>query len=170
MPDDDDDPFLMGPALPSPPPPARRRGFPWRTANLVAAGLVLFLAGAAAQTFRQPRAQLLDERAQRFALLLYDRPKGPDGEPLDDVAEIREWVRGLRRNGHYVAGEMLALGSLEVERDTTWIAWPDMSHGTMLGALFVVSAADAQEIVTIAQSSPHVQNGGRIIVRPIERI
>lgn len=162
MPDDDN--------LPPLPSPAHRRGFPWRTANFIAAGLVLFLAGAAAQTFRQPRPQALDESAPRFALLLYDRPTGPDGVPLDDLEEIREWVRGLRRKGHYVAGEMLALGALEVERDTTWVAWPDVAFGTMLGALFVVSAADAQEIITIAQSSPHVRNGGRIIVRPIEKI
>ncbi len=152
------------------PRPARR--FSWRTANLVAAGVVLFLAGALAQTYRQPRgAAPPDDRTPRYALLFYQRPAAP-GAPVDDVREMQEWAASLRRLGHYVAGEHLAVGALEVERDTTWVAWaPGQVFGApTLTGLFIVGAADEREIIAIAQSSPHVRRGGRIIVRPVDAL
>ncbi|MSR06759.1 MAG: hypothetical protein EXR93_06825 [Gemmatimonadetes bacterium] len=154
------------------PAPAPGRTFPWRTGNLVAAGLVLFLAGVAAQTFRQPAAAAASYTGPRYALLLYEPPQSPDREPEQDIRELRDWLSSLRQQGHYVSAEHLAMGALEVERDTTWIAWlPGQSYGPpMLSGLLIISAADEKEITAIAHSSPHVRNGGRVIVRPVEEI
>lgn len=148
--------------------PGRGRWLSWRRANVLAAALVLFLAGAVAETFRHPAPAPPNAKAPRFALLLYPGTASPNDEPSDDDRDMRDWAESLRRNGHYVAADLLALGALEVERDTTWVAWtPGVIGPPMMSGLFVISAADPTEIITIAQSSPHVKRGGRIIVRPI---
>lgn len=110
----------------------------------------------------------------RYVLLLYE---GDDFRPTADedalVAEYRGWAVDLDSTGALVSGEKLdETGTLLEAPGGDGVALPGGDHGSPLGRLggyFVISAANRAEAVAIAGTCPHLQHGGRIVVRPIIR-
>ena len=147
---------------------APRRGVPrfgsvWR----IAAGVALFLAGFASAQLRQGGDTPPGNSApgDRYALLFY--PGGANDRGVDDVAANRSWAHELIAAGHEVSGEKLDPGGVLVANlgDLPAGTLPD---GPPLQGFFVISAGSEAEALSIARSSPHFRNGGRIVVTRIE--
>ena len=118
----------------------------------LAAAIVLFAGGfATAMLSNRPPAE---DTRPRYALLLYDG----DRPGVDDVAEMREWVIGLRERGHFVAGEKL--DDVPISGDPA-LAAP--------AGFIIVSANSPEEAVTISRTMPHLRNGGRVVIRAVDR-
>ena len=134
-----------------------RRGF------AIAAGLLLFIAGMGARSGWAMLQNRGEDRAERFALLLYEG----DAQALveDDVAAHRTWARKLAESGHEISGEKL--NSYKLELSPT-IAQPSSVPVPDLQGFFVISAASESEAAAIARSSPHFQHGGLVVVRKID--
>ena len=118
----------------------------------IAAAIVLFAGGfATAMLANQPPAE---DTRPRYALMLYDG----DRPGVDDVAEMREWVIDLRERGHFVDGEKL--DDMPIAGDPG-LAAP--------AGFIIVSANSAEEAVAISRTMPHLRNGGRVIIRAVDR-
>ena len=139
----------------------------WRSPAQLAAAVALLLLGGALGAMLGP-AMLGDSGrapspatatdAPRFALLLYDRAEGAT------VRDMTLWARELQRRGHSITG-----AKLERSRVLVSSSGSDVGEALMTG-FFVVSAADVKEAEAIARSSPHALHGGRIVIRPVERL
>lgn len=152
---------LIDPATPM----RRVRYFPsaWR----IAAGIALFLAGFGAARVRQvgespgPGAVSGD----RYALLFY--AGGASDRGVDDVAANRSWAHDLVAAGHDVSGEKLDTSGVLVANPDD-VSAGKLPAGPPLQGFFVISAGSEAEALSIARSSPHFRNGGRIVVTRIE--
>lgn len=136
----------------------RRRRYV-RTLVAAAAAIAIFAAGALAGARRDAPAD-----GPRYALLLLDGPGYTEPTPADVPAVVeryRDWAIGLRRERVLVLAEKL---------DETVAVLPDGGGGNVAGAehgllgMFVVVAANDDAAAAIAAASPHVQQGGRVIV------
>jgi hypothetical protein len=97
----------------------------------------------------------------RFMLLLWGAAPA-----ADDNARAREygaWASAERKVGRQISGDRLSEVALLVERDRPPSPVPSEVQG-----FFIVSAATLEEAAAVARSSPHVRDGGRIVVRPID--
>ena len=141
----------------------RRFGSAWR----IAAGIALFVAGFGAAELRQGRESSREsaESGERYALLFY--AGGANDRGVDDVAANRSWAHELIASGHEVSGEKLDTGGVLVANpgDLPAGTLPD---GPPLQGFFVINARSEAEALSIARSSPHFRNGGRIVVTRIE--
>jgi len=97
----------------------------------------------------------------RFLLMLTEGDtSGDDGER---AARYGQWAVEQRAAGRDITGERLAPTGLAVVRAGSGpVLAPDVQ------GYFVISAASLEDAATVARSSPHVQSGGTIIVRPID--
>lgn len=141
---------------------ARRWGSAWR----IAAGIALFLAGFGVAQLRQVGESSPPGGASgdRYALLFY--AGGATNRGVDDVAANRSWANELIAAGHEVSGEKL-------DTDGVLVANPGdlpetLPAGPPLQGFFIVSAGSEAEALSIARSSPHFRNGGRVVVTRIE--
>jgi hypothetical protein len=136
-----------------------------RTGLMIAAGIILFVAGAFWQRVSL-RGVPTDDVAPRYALLLYGGRAESNAAEVARVEEYRRWLRGVAAGGHYVAGEKLRDGAREltsagvIDRPTT--------DAESLAGFFIVSASTPAEAESIARSCPHIRYGGRVVVRAIE--
>jgi hypothetical protein len=97
----------------------------------------------------------------RFLLMLTDADtSGDDGARAE---RYRQWAVDQRSAGRLITGERLADTGLAVVRQgSAPLVSPEVQ------GYFIVSASSIEEAATVARSSPHVQSGGTIIVRPID--
>jgi hypothetical protein len=104
-----------------------------------------------------------DARPQ-FLLLLYEDSAYRDDRPTREiVAEYADWADSLRQERSLVLAEKLALEHAEL---------PGGASQTPVGlptGLFIVRANDLASARTIAGTSPHIRQGGRIAVHAIDR-
>lgn len=109
----------------------------------------------------------------QFMLLLYDRPGDWLGVPPERlerlIAEYSAWVERMQEAGRLVLAEKLKdEGGKVLGRDGA-VAHPDYAAAEeVLGGIFVVRAADYEEAVQLARSSPHARYGARTEVREIQ--
>ena len=135
-----------------------------RVRRLVVQGTIaaVLLAAAFAAGQRQ-RLTAADARPQ-FLLLLYEDSAYRDDRPIRDiVAEYAGWADSLRQERALVLAEKLGLERAEL---------PDRASQTAAGlptGLFIVRANDLASARTIAGTSPHIRQGGRIAVHAIDR-
>lgn len=98
----------------------------------------------------------------RFLLMLTDG-EDDSGDDVERSARYRQWVIDQRSAGRAITGERLAPSGLAVVRSGSGpVLTPDVQ------GYFVISAASIDDAASVARSSPHVQSGGMIIVRPID--
>lgn len=127
-------------------------------------GLLVLAATVAA--FLAGRAQRIGEATptsgSTFLLLLYEGGGYRDDRPVREiVAEYSRWADSLRRDGSLVLGEKLSDAHAVLPMATSGPA--DTPTG-----LFIVRAPGIREATNLAESSPHLRYGGRILLRPIE--
>jgi hypothetical protein len=136
----------------------------------VAASLILFIAGAATGRFA-PRPPAAEDPRPQFVLLLQEGKEFDAGE--DHVAEYAAWARSLGAGGRIVAGEKLkddavVLSSRDagVAIETETVASDEVAPR----GYFVIRARDLDEAIAIAKDCPHLKHGGRISLRPIDKV
>ena len=123
-----------------------------------AAALMIFAFGAGVWSGR-PASQRNVARSPRFVLLLYG---GDSSTRSDRHHEYATWARTMASRGIDVDGEELAAEQIEVPQ-------PDVASATTRapGGYFIVSVATLEEARQIASTCPHLQHGGRIVIKPI---
>lgn len=139
----------------------RRRRTPWVAAGLGAAAC--FAAGILAAGLIVPRTPA-PAAEPRFLLLLYASAPGAVAN-LDRDASARAhiaWLAGLRQQGRAITGERLA-----DLRELIGFAGSEPPNPPLEG-FFIVSSDSIDDAVRIARSSPHISEGGRIVVQPID--
>lgn len=127
----------------------------------LAASIALFAAGAVAGAAWSAPADDAAPGQPRFLLLLQGGPSLDAAEEAQTAERYRAWAGGLAREGRFINGERLAAQAIAVPGVT--VPGADEVQG-----FFIVSAVDLADAVSVAQSSPHVARGGRVIVRPID--
>lgn len=137
----------------------------------IAAGLALaFVAGGiigrGTAPDHGPGAIVGSEAGASYVLLLYEDAtfRGVGIPEADLVAEYSDWAGTLAGRGALVAGEKLADG----ERAVAGRGETGAVGDGVLSGFFIVRADDLQEAERIAQESPHVAYGGRIVIRRID--
>ncbi|HUF26128.1 MAG TPA: YciI family protein [Gemmatimonadaceae bacterium] len=159
---------LLAPSRSGDPRRSRHRG--WRAMALLATAAALFVGGVFAGRGRPP-ASLAPDSTARYALLLYGGADWPGGDAeAARVDEYRQWARALAGRGHLVTGEKLRNDALELVTPGAG-ALPSGTGSPsdgVLGGFFIISASSAAEAEAIARTMPHLQHGGRVVVRPIE--
>ena len=124
------------------------------------AAVLLATAFAAGQRQRSAGA---DARPQ-FLLLLYEDSAYRDDRPAREiVAEYAGWADSLRREHALVLAEKLGIEHSELP------ARGDQRLTGLPTGLFIVRASDLESARMIAGTSPHVRQGGRILVHAIDR-
>jgi hypothetical protein len=146
--------------------PSRPR-WPW----LVAAALVGALAGFGGTAIRHPPS----EREPTFLLLLRRGPDAvdPGSGPLHErmVAEYSAWRSEMVRRGVLRASRLLDAGTgLVLRGGSTAVAArgvPRDGGGEFVSGFFLVEAENLDAAEAIARTSPHLEYGGSIEIRPI---
>ena len=134
----------------------RRRVSPVQWA---AAAALLMLAFGAGAWLERRASQATIARGPRFVLLLYG---GDSTAGSDRHREYAAWARRVSSRGIDIDGEELAAAQVEVPQPDSTSAVPQAPNG-----YFIVSATTIEEARQIASTCPHVQHGGRIVIRPI---
>lgn len=131
----------------------------WRTA---AAAVLLLGAGVLiGRTTVAPADRAPGVDMPRFLFMLTDAP--PANDDAARAEEYRLWAVEQRAAGRQVSGERLASTGIAVtRRGSAAMPAPEVQ------GYFVVTATNIDEAVAVARSSPHVQSGGLILVRPID--
>jgi hypothetical protein len=129
----------------------------WRWLN-VAAGLVLFVAGAASGAMFASEPEIAPGQA-RYLLMLHGAPTASADDEQRAVAAYRAWAMRLRDEGRFVNGARLG---------TNGVVLPYGQEDDPVQGYFVVSAASFEEAVAIARTAPHLARGGRVVVRMID--
>jgi hypothetical protein len=147
--------------------PAPSRASPWlRAAAAVAAGVLLFAAGALAAGRDAPAVA----EGPRYALLLLPGPALSAATGEDETARVeryRVWAGALARDERLVHAEKLGAAVALVSADGVIDAPPDGAADALLGFFIIVADSDADALAA-ARASPHAREGGRIAVVRIE--
>jgi hypothetical protein len=138
----------------------------WRTALMIAAGMVFFASGALWQRVSARGASSTTDVRSRYALLLYGALTESAEAEQARVDEYRRWLGSIAADGRYVAGEKLRDGAREltsagaIDRPT--------ADAESLAGFFIVSASTPAEAESIARSCPHIRHGGKVVLRAID--
>ena len=143
-----------------------RRGRWWRIGGALAAGIVLFVAGALTQRAWLAGRITAVGATPRYALLLYGGQAASAAAERERVDEYRQWARGVAARGRYIAGEKL--GDESRELTATGVIERPPAGAEALAGFFIVSAPSLAEAESIARSCPHLRHGGRVVLRVIE--
>ena len=150
--------------------PRGGRGRIGRAVAAVAAGLLLMTAGVwIGRALPEGRARTLGADASpRFVLFLLrgqesDRPE----EEGARVAEYRAWARGLAASGRSVSGEKLDDREERLGAPGALVAAAAAAPEEEIRGYFVISAVSLDDALAVARGCPHLNHGGRIVVRPI---
>jgi hypothetical protein len=131
-----------------------------RTTSRAALGLGLVALAFFAGRFQRPAP--VDGRPE-FLLLLYEDSTYQDNRPIREiVAEYAGWADSLRQERALVLGEKLGVEHLELPER---VGQP--AEGLPTG-MFIVHANDIGSARSIASTSPHIRQGGRIVVHAID--
>lgn len=170
--DEPGDPFRVLPREIAPPPSLKarvvaslygsgllraKRRYPVRLAAILAAALLVFVAGRLSSRWRLASGPAPLE----YALLLY-QDSSFDSRP-GNRREYDAWADSLTGRGIEVQG--WALGS--TSRLLNGSGDERAGAGAMSG-LFILRAKDASEALAIARTCPHLRHGGTISLRPVD--
>ena len=129
---------------------------------IIQGAIAVLLLAAAFSAGRVQRSTATDARPQ-FLLLLYEDSTYRDDRPIREiVAEYAGWADSLRQERALVLAEKLGVQHAELPER--------VGQGEVVPTgLFIVRANDLSAARTIAGTSPHVRQGGRIVVHAIDR-
>lgn len=136
----------------------------------LAASLILFVVGALAGRFA-PRPAAPEDPRPQFILLLEEGKGFEAGE--DHVAEYAAWARSLGAGNRIVAGEKLKDAAVVLSSRDAGVAVETetvTSDEAAPRGYFVIRARDLAEATAIAKECPHLKHGGRISLRPIDKV
>lgn len=139
--------------------PTGKRRAPWKPALALVAMLVLaFLSG------RATRGVGMESEGSQYLLLLYEGAEYRDDRPMQEtVAEYSRWADSLRERrlltrAHKLDDPTLALLQGRAHESST-ITSSDPT------GFFIVRADSRDSAAAIAQTSPHLKYGGKIVLR-----
>ena len=134
-----------------------------RVRRMVIRGAIAAMMMAAAFSAGQMRRSTSAETGPQFLLLLYEDSTYRDDRPIREiVAEYGGWADSLRKERTLVLGEKLGLAHTELPERA------DQPTAGLPTGLFIVRAADLASARVIAGTSPHIRQGGRIVVHAID--
>ncbi len=107
----------------------------------------------------------------RFVLFV-DRLSGAiESDPKQEarlVHEYAEWARKERAAGHLLVGEKLNDEAVELSGATE--AGKAPASAQAVSGYFVIVAQNLDGAISIARTCPHLEHGGRIVIRPIDQV
>ena len=115
---------------------------------------------------------------QEYLLFLYEPPDlfermGPE-ELQRAIERYRAWTEELKRDGSFVASDKLTDGEGRVLRredeDLRVTDGPYAETKEVIGGYYAVRATDYGHAVAIASGCPHLDYGGTIEVRQVDRL
>ena len=117
---------------------------------------------------RQP-SSLAKPAGDRFLMLLNrldDAVASDSRQKTQRIQEYSEWAREQRETGHLEVGEKLNDNAVELSAaGLTRVP----ASGDLISGYFVIVAPNLDAALVIARTCPHLEHGGRITVRPIDR-
>lgn len=146
-----------------------RRRPAWATGLKAAAAIALLIAGAALGRLLggdTPSATEVRAGSDYILLVRGDEPdrRFPEAQL---VAEYRAWANDLASRGAFVGGEKLA------DDSGRWVSTKERSaeefSRSNVSGFFLIRASSYDEAVDLARQSPHVEYGGILEVRAIDR-
>ncbi len=114
----------------------------------------------------------------RYMLLLHGEPDTFETMSPEDfqraIERYRAWSVGLQESGHYVASDKLADGEGRVLRKSGSAVrvtdGPFAESKEVIGGYFAITADGYDEAVDLARDCPHLDYGGSVEVRAIDRM
>lgn len=144
----------------------RRRTLRWMAP--LAAALAGVAGGWLLRSLPQPEAPAAPA-GSLYLLLIEGEPA--ETRPVDElVATYRAWGETLAARGQLAGAEKLEDEGLVLAAGAAGPATPLELGPTTLGGYFVVRAGSLAEAEAIARTTPHVQMGGRVTVRPVDPV
>jgi hypothetical protein len=139
--------------------------FAWRTVALAAS--LAFTAALGFAAGRRSETTAVDATPRYLLMLREDSSYRDDRSITAIVSEYAAWADSLRRQGLLVLGEKLGDERLDLTRGAM-DARPTGAGESPITGLFIIRAPNLVVAAAVAQSSPHLRYGGRIVLRPIE--
>jgi hypothetical protein len=94
--------------------------------------------------------------------------KWNEEQRYNGIREMDKWVKTLVKNGNYISGDALHIKGNYVSKDNVLSDGPFIEAKEGISGFIFIEAADLQDAVSIAQTSPLVQSGNMAIeVRPL---
>jgi hypothetical protein len=141
-----------------------------RYLSLAASLILVFVAGALAGRFA-PRPVASEDPRPQFVLLLEEGKEFDASQ--DHVAEYAAWARALGADGRIVAGEKLKDDAVVLSSQNAAVTIERArvtSNEAAPRGYFVIRARDLDEAIAVAKECPHLKHGGRISLRPIDKV
>ena len=136
----------------------------------VAASLLFFVLGGAAMKWYSRTAPR--SNAPKFMLVLNENPAQvgiPRETELQYAKEYGKWARQLVQQGVSVDGQKLRSDTPVVRIVDGHPVDSKNTNGDKIAGFFLITAADYEQAVRIAETCPHAKYGGTIEVREIDR-
>lgn len=131
---------------------------------LIAAGLVLFIAGSlVGRATIRPSDVVAPTTGQPFMLLLWEDDRFSAGSPEAVAAEYAAWAESVAQGGAPISGDELGPSRTVGPLGDGSGPAPD----ARIGGYFLVHAESAEAAGRLALQHPHVEYGGWIDVAPI---
>jgi hypothetical protein len=119
-----------------------------------------------------------EEVMTEFILLLHEDPSGFADQSAEEIQRIIEeytaWREKLAGEGHLAGGNKLKdEGGRQLSQrngQVRVVDGPFAEAKEVVGGYFLIKAADYDEAVEISKGCPHLEYGGRIELREIDRI
>lgn len=115
--------------------------------------------------------------AEEYLLLLHEEPDIFESLSPEEfqraIERYRAWTEELQRDGSFLASDKLTDGEGRVlrkeERELRVTDGPYAETKEVIGGYYAVRAGSYEEAVALARGCPHLDYGGTIEIRQVER-
>lgn len=129
-------------------------------------GALLLIGGTAGFLLRASGSQRVAPPTEGSTYLLLVRGSVPNVfEGADVVEEYAAWAESLGRAGRLVEGRKL------MDEPGRWVSPPaarEIRTRSDVSGYFLISASSYEDVIQLAQASPHVQYGGTFEIREVD--
>jgi hypothetical protein len=131
-----------------------------------AMGALLLIGGTAGFLLRASNPQSVAPSTEGSTYLLLVRGQVPNVmDATDVVEEYAAWAESLERDGRLVEGRKL------MDEPGRWVSRPEareIRKRSDVSGYFLIGASSYEDVIQLAQSSPHVQYGGTFEIREVD--